>query len=232
MKILRTTIILTLLLIGIAEAHQPRIVYDRENTGTNPILITAPETSRAYYGELKGREDNYMIINDDAFMLYLNILTPFKLQDNRKDFFVEVRDFNNRQVLLVDGTKAEWNLYFEEFGRDYYLKGPEERKELPGGIYYMNISSTDNQGKYTLAIGEEESYPINEVFRAYYTVPKIKREFFGERYYKLFLNPVGFAAAITLIILLFIIWFGFRLRKIAKQRRIQEKKLPSWQRTK
>ncbi|MFH1332054.1 MAG: hypothetical protein ABIH63_02095 [archaeon] len=225
MKSLRITLILTLLLISVAEAHQPRIVYDRNNNQENPIIITQPEISRAYYGELKGQEDNYMIIAREPFKLYLNILTPYNLNENRKDFKVEVRDFENRKVLTLDGTQAEWTLYFEEFARDYYMKGPETSKELKGGVYYMKVSNSNNQGKYSLAAGEKETFPLNEIFKTYYAIPRIKTEFFNQPWYKVYINFVGIALAITLAIIITILLLLKKIFGKKKKAKIPPKRL-------
>jgi hypothetical protein len=219
MKILKATLILILLLMGIVVAHQPRIVYNRENSQPEPIIVADPETSKAYYGELKGKQDYYMISSEKPFNLYLNILTPYMLEDNQKDFSVEVRDFTSREVLILDGTKSEWKLFYEPFGRDNYLQGPEARKEVDAGVYYINVSSTNNQGKYSLAIGEVESFPINEIFKTFYTVPKIKREFFGKPWYMGYVNMVGVTMLATLAILIFLIWLARKLIKIRKKRK-------------
>lgn len=223
MKILRTTIILTLLLVSIAEAHQPRIVYNRENSQSSPIIVNDPETSKAYYGELKGEQDYYMIYSKKPFNLYLNILSPYKLEDNQEDFSAEVRDYTNRQVMLIDGTKGEWKLFYEPFGRDYYMQGPEARKEVNAGLYYINVSNTNNQGKYSLAIGEKETFPLNEIFKTFYTVPKIKKEFFGKPWYMGIINTVGLAMLITLIVIIFLIWLMVKLHKIRKKKKKEAK---------
>lgn len=223
MKKQLTIILMLLLTLTIVYAHQPRIVFDKKTSSENPIMITEPEISRAYYGELKGKQDYYMIIYNKPFSLYLNILTPYNLENNKKDFFVEVRDDYNRQVLLIDGTQSEWKLFYESFARDYYMQGPEARMNLSSGMYYINVSSTDNRGKYTLAIGEIESFPLNEIFKTYYTVPKIKTGFFGKPLYKSFFNIVGLAMLTTLIIIIAIIILLAKIfRKKKKKRPIKQ----------
>ncbi len=225
MKRLLATLILTIILCTTAYAHQPRIVYDRNNNADNLIIITQPEISRAYYGELKGEQDNYMIITKEPFKLYLNILTPYSLNENRKDFMIEVRDFENRQILILDGTQAEWSLYFEEFARDYYMKGPEKRIDLKAGIYYMNLGNTDNQGKYLLAVGEKESFPLNEILKTYYTIPRIKMEFFNQPWYMVYINFVGIALAITMAIITAILLLLKKLFGKKKKEKIPIKRL-------
>ncbi|MEM4244585.1 MAG: hypothetical protein QW404_02530 [Candidatus Nanoarchaeia archaeon] len=227
MKIFKIILPIILILSLIASAHQPRIVYNKDATPDRPIIIKDPEISRAFYGELDGNEDNYMIISEKPSKLYLNILTPYNLMENRKDFFVEVRDFENDRVTFLDGTQGEWKLYYEKFGRDYYMMGPELRRELEEGIYYMNVSSNDNTGKYTLAVGEIESFPPGEILKTFISVPKIKMQFFGKPWYKAFTNTVGISMLIVLLGIIALIVFILRVRKMTKRKPNSPKQLTS-----
>lgn len=214
MKILKTAVmLLTLLfLVNYAYAHQPRIIFDRVNSENNPIIVKDPEVSKAYYGELKGT-DNYIIKSDEDFKLYLNILVPYSLEYN-KDFFVEARDFTNRQVLFLNGEDYEWKLFHEPFGNDNYMMGPEARINLSEGMYYINVSG---EGKYSLAIGEEEKFTVIEIIKTFYTVPKIKTEFFGTSLPMAFYNIVGLAMLITLVIIIVVIMIFV---KVFKKKRV------------
>lgn len=51
------------------------------------------------------------------------------------------------------------SLFFEEFGRDDYPRGPEARVDVEAGVYLIKVYSADNQGMYSLAVGEQESFP-------------------------------------------------------------------------
>lgn len=207
-----------------AFAHQPRVVFDRPTSEQNPVMITNPEISRAYYGQLNGSQDYYKIVSDKPFTLYLNILTPYKLEQSRKDFMVEVRDFLNKRIVLLDGKDYQWELYYESFGNDYYMKGPEISLDVSPGIYYMNLSSADNTGRYSLAVGEIESFPINEIFKTYYTVPKIKTQFFDKPFYLSVYNYVGLAMLVTLLLIIFIIVVIVRILRGRKKRKLEERK--------
>jgi len=207
MKILSKGIIifLTLLfLMNYATAHQPRVVFERVNTEENPIIVKDPETSKAYYGELKESTDNYIIKSDQPFTLYLNILVPYSM-NYKEDFIVEARDYTNREILTLNGEDYEWKLFHEPFGNDNYMQGPEARINLSEGIYYINVSSTDNRGKYSLAIGERETFPLNEIIKTFCTIPKIKTKFFGGTFISSFYNFMGLAMLITLLVIILII---------------------------
>ena len=55
---------------GCASAHQPRIVTNRQT------VVTNPEISKAYYGQLTGVPDVFTIQTNTPFNLYANILVP------------------------------------------------------------------------------------------------------------------------------------------------------------
>ncbi len=54
-----------------AHAHQPRIV-----TGEHVTLVEAPEISKAYYGELTGKPDLFVVERDKQWDLFVEILVP------------------------------------------------------------------------------------------------------------------------------------------------------------
>ena len=98
-------------------AHQPRIV---ESTVTN---IIDPEISKAYYAQLPGEPQIYTINATEPFDLYVNILLPYSLKQN-KDITATI--FKNQDyahpIAKLGGTNAEWKYMFEKFGYDAYWK--------------------------------------------------------------------------------------------------------------
>ena len=50
-----------IMVVSIADAHQPRIVFDNQTSPENPVKIEDPEISKAYYGILDGTPDFYDI---------------------------------------------------------------------------------------------------------------------------------------------------------------------------
>jgi hypothetical protein len=56
-----------LLFFGFSFAHQPRIVFDQVHNETNPIIVTSPEISQAFYGNLHGQEDIYHLSMDTGY---------------------------------------------------------------------------------------------------------------------------------------------------------------------
>jgi len=172
-----------LLMLPLVSAHQPRLVMGLDMHSENTSLfVENPEISQAFYGELNGRPDYYRIVLDKPARIYFGITAPFTA-DAKTDFTVELYDHKDKsltQVFLLDGAKSQWKPFYEPFGGDWYLQGPEARENLTNVTYYIKVSGPSNQGKYALAIGEEESFPLGETVNAYLLLPIIKQQFFGK----------------------------------------------------
>jgi hypothetical protein len=181
-----------------AHAHQPRIAFGSRHPLEAPIVIEKPEISKAYYGELKGEADYYTIESDKSFKLYLNILAPDQ-EGARTDTSVDVTS-GSQKIATLKGSSAEWKSFFEEFARDNYLRGPEFEQMVPAGRYYLKVYNRDNRGKYSLAVGDIESFPLDETIKTALRLPSIKKHFFNKPAISAFFNLVGLFLAIELAI--------------------------------
>lgn len=173
---------LFLLISLVLNAHQPRIVQE----GADFIEIEEPEISKAYYGELKGEPVTYTFTGENEINIYINLLVPYTGTEEHDVFSAELLDSEGKQVAFLDGYEHEWTIFYEEFGGDTYWKGPElgedfkSASKIPAGTYYIRVFNEDNTGKYVLAVGDKESFPITEIINAIITVPIIKFAFFGK----------------------------------------------------
>ncbi|EKF85715.1 hypothetical protein [Methanobacterium formicicum] len=195
--------VLLVVSISVACAHQPRLVIGDNASNDNPIVIQNPEVSQAFYGELQGQSNYYQIKSDNQFKFYLNLLVPASPGIPPDFISAQVLDSSGNVILTLDGTNSTWNSYFEEFGGDYYLKGPETKADLPAGTYYIKIFNTANQGKYSIAIGEEESFPLDETMKALVTIPLLKEQIFGKPVPTLFFEFLGIIIAFGSTLVLF-----------------------------
>jgi hypothetical protein len=179
-----------------ASAHQPRLVTGR---GT---VISNPEVSQAYYGELDGEPAFFWFDAPENFSLYVGVSVP-DIGASRTDFVVEVfRD--GRTVTVLDGPAAEWRVFHEELAGDSYLDGPEFRGVGEPGKHVIRVSNPQFAGKYVLTVGEVESFSPAEAIVALFVIPRLKTDFFG--------NPTaaGFLLSILGPISL-VVSFGFGL---------------------
>lgn len=189
--------------LAVAAAHQPRLDTGANISIENPIIVDEPEISQAFYGELQGQPNFYKITSDKPFKFYLNLLVPASPGIPPDYISADVLDANGNVLLTVNGTNSTWESYFEEFGGDYYLKGPEIRADLTAGTYYIKVYNGKNEGKYSIAVGEIESFPIDETLAALVTIPLLKEQFFGKPVSTLFFLFVGIILALGTIMVKF-----------------------------
>jgi hypothetical protein len=203
-------ILLIIASISLVLAHQPRV--DLEGTLDNPIQVEKPEVSKAYYGELTGNSEYYEIDSETEFLLYLNILAP-DIEGARRDFIVEV--LKEKEVIFT--LKGDdWEEFYEPFGGDSYLQGPELEEQVSSGVYLIKVSNTDNSGKYSLAVGKIESFPPFEIIKTIFVLPKLKKDFFNKSPLTAYFNLVGLFLLIFLIIIaaiIFAVLFIIKKRK-------------------
>ena len=110
-------------------AHQPVIV------GKEAEVISDPEISRAFYDVLAGAPRSYFIVADRPFSLYFNLLVP-KNTNPRGRYSARVYQLADGRHMLVADVKSasgKWHEFYEPFGGDTYLNGPEFRRQVPAG---------------------------------------------------------------------------------------------------
>lgn len=206
-----TILLLFFVLVPIlASAHQPRIVESRET------IVIDPEISKAYYGELMSEPDVYTIQASAPFNLYVNILVP-DIVDQEKNVSATISK-DGKPLTTLDGTQFTWTKMFEPFGYDTYWTGPEYKAKVEAGTYVITVASTNNDSKYSLAVGEIENFDFKEIMNALTLVPLLKSNFFNESPINFILSPFGWGLILTLYVLAGIVGLIYRfvLKKIAK----------------
>lgn len=203
-------IIVLFLSISMAFAHQPRL-DSANSTIANPIVVKNPEISQAFYGQLNGNPAYFKIQNNKSFRLYTNILVPDIPGASRQLMSLQITDSSGKTIGLLEAKNSTWTPYFEEFGGDYYLKGPEFNQTEPAGTYYIKVFNDNNQGRYSLAIGDIESFPPGETINTLFLLPLIKAELFKVPVAELFLQFLGLILAMGTFIVLYV--FLIRSRK-------------------
>ena len=219
MKKLITSIIFIFLFLfsfPFISSHQPRIVYDKASIYE---IVSNPEISQAFYGELKGTSNYYIIDSSSNFTLYLNILSP-NIEGARKDFLFKI--FSNSGNYTINGT--DWIAFYEEFGGDNYLKGPEFEKNVSAGIYVVEVTNPGNEGRYTLAIGKIESFPLGESVKSVFSIIRIKHEFFNKNYFSFFDGIIGKMVGIILIIFILLLSLTIFLVRRSKRKKKHHKR--------
>ena len=207
MKKISFILVSIIALLGVCSAHQPRLEWNHPSSENNPIVVTKPEISQAFYGILSGHADYYQIKMDTGFLLYVNIVVP-DLPKQRIDFLVDIREGNSAVYTRLDGTKFQRTGFYEEFAGDQYFQWPEYSRQVPAGTYNIIVSNKDNQGKYSLAIGQIESFPLGESLKTLVALPALKIHFFNKSFFAIWQGKIiqylsyGLLALIAIIIII------------------------------
>jgi hypothetical protein len=202
---LKSLVILLILFLSICavSAHQPRLEVGINSSMNNPIVVQNPEVSQAFYGDLNGQPDYYKITSDKPFKLYVNLLVPQSPGISGDFVSAQITDSSGKAIALLDGTKSNWTPMFEEFGGDYYLQGPEFVQNVNAGTYYIKVFNANNSGKYSLVIGNIESFPPDESLKALVLIPLLKEQIFGKPVTTLFFEFLGIILSLGSIMVLF-----------------------------
>jgi hypothetical protein len=222
---LKSLIILIVLFLSICaiSAHQPRLEAGVNSSMDNPILVQNPDISQAFYGNLNGQPDYYKINSGKPFKLYVNILVPQSPGISGDFVSAQITDSSGKTIALLDGKKSDWIPMFEEFGGDYYLQGPEFSQNVAAGTYYIKVFNANNSGKYSMAVGDIESFPADESLNAIITIPILKEQIFGKPVTTLFFEFLGIILSLGSIMVLFTMLIMSRKSKEITQLTIKVK---------
>lgn len=159
-------------------------------------------------------------MSDKPFNLYLQLLSP-TIPGARKDFSADIVSLNI--TLTLNGTEINWTKFYEEYAGDEYWQGPEFYTSVVPGLYIIRVTSPNNLGKYVLVIGKIENFPPIEIIKAYYSLPKLKSEFFNKPFYLAFTSKMGkfllIPPIIIIVVILVIIFLVKRHNKTTKRKR-------------
>ena len=91
----------------------------------------------------------YVINSDKPFELYVNILAPDLNPEQQTDGSeLSIWITNNDDIdIKLKGENHDWTQFYEEYGKDHYIKGPEYKANVSEGIYYIAVYSKNKLRK-------------------------------------------------------------------------------------
>jgi hypothetical protein len=153
------------------------------------------------------------------FDLYVNVLVP-DIAGQKKDVSaVVVKNGNIAQPLAVlDGINFPWKKFYEPFGADTYWMGPEYQARAEAGTYEIRVWSSNNDSKYSLAIGEIEAFDGKEGLNALTIIPELKKNFFDKSPIGFIRSPFGWGLIVAMYVLALMVGLLYRylVRKFAR----------------
>jgi hypothetical protein len=196
-------------------AYTPVMVGER--TARDVTEITAVETEKMFFGELKGFPHMFLIQSGEPFTLKAELLLP-DIQDTPRDINVIIirnTGFQGRiqEVTRMHAKDAGWDSFYDPWGGDRYLRGITYESEMESGVYRIEVSAPDNDGKYVLVVGSEESFGPTTYFKTLGQLSSVK-SFFEKSPIRVLEAPPVF---IPLIVIIFgIVFWRLRLRKTSR----------------
>jgi hypothetical protein len=162
---------------------------------------------------LTGQPDYYQISSNKTFELFVNILVPQSPGISNDFVSAQITDSSGKTIALLNENNTDWTPMFEPFGGDYYLQGPTFDQNVSAGTYYVKVFNKNNIGKYSLAIGDIESFPPDESLKSLISIPMLKEQIFGKPITALFLEFFGIILALGTIMVLLVMTFMARKSK-------------------
>lgn len=199
-------------LFNLAEAHNPRLVYNLDALPEKPIIINNPDVSQAFYGRLKGWEEYYRITITTSTDFYWQTLVP-DVKNIQKNISADLIDEEDAVIAMLDAKQGTWAPYYEEFAGDNYFSGPSSTVSLDPGTYTIRVYNENNEGKYVLVVGQKELFTSKEILDTIVSLPSLKT-YFNKSPLSAYSNYIGLfmgGILLGLIIIYFFLRFIFRL---------------------
>jgi len=197
-------IMILILWLWFVFAHNPRVVWDIDNSIENPFLVDNPENSQAFYDQLKWKPSFYKIFSDTDFLLYLSLTVP-AISWSDQDYWIIIKDDLWNLVDNIESNNFKWTKFYEKFAWDLYYQWPWFERFVGSWTYYIQIYSLDNMWKYALAIWKLEIRPINEIRNTFKVLPALKTYFFEKSFIVIFFNYIWISLFVIIILILLII---------------------------
>lgn len=168
--------------------HQPiKTDIDDQFSKLKPYQVDEPQISKAIFAELSGSDHFYRVQSDQPFDFYVGI-TQAKPDgcELTRTFSFQILDENFNEISTYLGDPFDWWSWYESFGKKWYWVGPETGEDFlstdvfEAGTYYVRVFNSNNQGKYVLAVGDDENFTLGVIARTIAILPGINREFWNK----------------------------------------------------
>lgn len=147
---------------GRACAHDPRFACSPRDT--DPIIVTDPQKSWAFYGRVNAdTEDRYEIQTRLGATVPVQLLVDERDAGNPARPIAIVTAPSGREIATLDLGRGR--PFFEPFSRVTYVAGATRNVTFPAGTSLIRVTMLGGTvaQRYTLAIGSEERFGIGEI---------------------------------------------------------------------
>lgn len=154
--VLAVTLIAGVLSAGVACAHDPRFACSPRDA--NPVVISDPSKSWAFYGHLAPRgHDRYRVQASAALAVPVQLLVDQRDAANPARPVATIADERGRTLATIAVDPK--HTFFEPFSRVSYVTSDERTIRFPAGATWIDVAMQGGESqRYTLAVGSEERF--------------------------------------------------------------------------
>jgi hypothetical protein len=193
-----------------AVAFVPNLITQK--TLNDIVVISTPELSQAFYGQMENFPHTYEIHSDIPFTLYTHILVPDITSSKNivSGIIIKepVRSGRVTEIARLEAKDAAWTKWFEWRGGDSYREGAVFEKELEAGTYRIEVHTPDNLEKYVLVVGKREEMSIG-YFELIRRLMGVKR-FFEKSPVLIIMSPYVYAPLLGIGVVGGVLWYRQR----------------------
>ena len=190
------------------DAHIPLVV--EQKTLHDIVTIDEPEVSQAFYGAMQDFPHTYEIRAQEPFHLFVQVLVPDISSSKNivSGIIIKEKAGSGRveEVARLLAKDAAWESFFEPWGGDSYRSGGTFEKDVPAGVYRIEVSTPNNQEKYVLVVGKKETFGTIGYFETIGRISDVK-VFFGKSRILIIESPLVYIPLSIILLGVFMYWY-------------------------
>lgn len=174
------------------------------------LQIAEPTTSQEFFGRLDGYPHTFEFVVPTSYQFKASISIP-DIAVQKNDVSIIIVKQERRGVTEIKRTlikEQPWNEVKDRMLVESFRNGGALEANLEPGVYTLEVSSPNNEGKYRLVLGTEK------IKRGYFanvrTLFEVK-EFLGNPKFTTLLSPLVYVPILILIVS--VSFFVYRRRK-------------------
>ncbi len=176
------------------------------------LQIAEPTTSQEFFGRLDGYPHTFEFEVPTSYQFKATVSIP-DIAVQKNDVSIIIVKQERRGVTEIKRTlikEQPWNEVKDRMLVETFRNGGALEANLEPGVYTLEVSSPNNEGKYRLMLGTEK---INRGYFANVRTLFEVKEFLGNSKFTTLLSPLVYVPLFCLIVIVF--FFVYHRRKSA-----------------
>jgi hypothetical protein len=202
-----------LCLPGVGRAYVP-LVVERESVSALHT-IEDPTLEQYFYGTLNNFPHTFVITQDEAFTLQVEVLVP-EMEGSKNEVNGIIVKKEGRQGRVVEvarmlAKEASWESFREPWGGDKYRRGAMYSALVEPGTYHIEVSTPNNDSPYALVVGTRKERGEVSYFEMIGRIKDVK-SFYGRSSLMVIESPYVFGPIVGILLVCGGVWYWYRRR--------------------